>query len=115
MSARELLHWSPYLNLCPEGLVLMLKKQDLGINPYVPNNGSRDQSLTGIGGPRVYVSVRHHQPESGEEGDLGPSAGCESGVEEVLLDYEVTLDIEALAEYSCHTGHGRCKCLTLWS
>ena len=55
MSARELLHWSPYLNLCPEGLVLMLKKQDLGINPYVSNNGSRDQSLTGIGGPRVYV------------------------------------------------------------
>ena len=33
----------------------MLKKQDLGINPHVPNNGSRDQSLTGIGGPRVYV------------------------------------------------------------
>ena len=33
----------------------MLKKQDLGINPYVANNGSRDQSLTGIGGPRVYV------------------------------------------------------------
>ena len=31
----------------------MLKKQDLGINPYVANNGSRDQSLTGIGGPRV--------------------------------------------------------------
>ena len=31
----------------------MLKKQDLGINPYVVNNGSRDQSLTGIGGPRV--------------------------------------------------------------
>ena len=33
----------------------MLNKQDLGINPYVANNGSRDQSLTGIGGPRVYV------------------------------------------------------------
>ena len=33
----------------------MLKKQDLGINPYVANNGSRDQSLTGIGGLRVYV------------------------------------------------------------
>ena len=33
----------------------MLKKQNLGINPYVANNGSRDQSLTGIGGPRVYV------------------------------------------------------------
>ena len=32
----------------------MLKKQDLGINPYVANNGYRDQSLTGIGGPRVY-------------------------------------------------------------
>ena len=66
MSARELLHWSPYLNLCPEGLVLMLKKQDIGINPYVPNNGSRDQSLTGIGGPRVYV------------GDPGPDTGTVS-------------------------------------
>ena len=31
----------------------MLKKQDLGINPHVAKNGSRDQSLTGIGGPRV--------------------------------------------------------------
>ena len=51
-------HWCPYLNLCPEGLVLMLKKQDLGINPNVPNNGSRDQSLTGIGGPRVYVEIK---------------------------------------------------------
>ena len=35
----------------------MLKKQDLGINPYVPKNGSRDQSLIGIGGPRVYVQL----------------------------------------------------------
>ena len=33
----------------------MLIKQDVGINPYVANNGSRDQSLTGIGGPWVYV------------------------------------------------------------
>ena len=33
----------------------MLIKQDVGINPYVANNGSRDQSLTGIGGLRVYV------------------------------------------------------------
>ena len=57
MSARELLHLSPYLNLCPEGSILMLKKQDIWINPYVANNGSRDQSLTGIGGPRVYVIV----------------------------------------------------------
>ena len=57
MSARELLHWSPDLNLCPEGSILMLKKQDLGINPHVPNNCSRDQSLTGIGGPRVYVII----------------------------------------------------------
>ena len=24
-------------------------------DPYLANNGSRDQSLTGIGGPRVYV------------------------------------------------------------
>ena len=55
MSARELLHLSPTLNLCPEGSILMLKKQDLGINPYVANNGYRDQSHTGIGGPRVYV------------------------------------------------------------
>ena len=31
----------------------MLKKQDLGINPHEANNGSSDQSLTGIGGPRV--------------------------------------------------------------
>ena len=46
---------SPYLNLCPEGSILMLKKQDLGINPYLAKNGFRDQSLTGIGGPRVYV------------------------------------------------------------
>ena len=53
MSVRELLHLSPSLNLCPEGSILMLKKQDLGINPHVANNGSRDQSLTGIGGPRV--------------------------------------------------------------
>ena len=58
MSARELLHWSPYLNLCPEGSILMLKKQVLGINPYLANNGSRDQSLTGIGGPRVYVGFQ---------------------------------------------------------
>ena len=35
----------------------MLKKQDLGINPYVVNNGSRDQSLTGIGGPRVTLLI----------------------------------------------------------
>ena len=53
MSARELFHWSLYLNLCSEGSILMLKKQDLGINPHVTKNGSRDQSLTGIGGPRV--------------------------------------------------------------
>ena len=35
----------------------MLKKQDLGINPYVVNIGSRDQSLTGIGGPRVTLQL----------------------------------------------------------
>ena len=35
----------------------MLKKRDLGINPYVANNGSRDQSLTGIGGPRVTLHI----------------------------------------------------------
>ena len=57
LSARELFHWSLYLNLFPEGSILMLKKQDLGINPHVPKNGSRDQSLTGIGGPRVYVAI----------------------------------------------------------
>ena len=50
---RELSHWSPYINLCPEGSILKLKKQDLGINPYAANNGYRDQSLNGIGGPRV--------------------------------------------------------------
>ena len=58
MSARELLYWSPYLNLCPEGSILMLKKQDLVINPYVANIGSRDHSLIGIGGPRVYVFLK---------------------------------------------------------
>ena len=36
----------------------MLKKQDLGINPHVAKNGSRDQSLTGMGGPRVYVDIQ---------------------------------------------------------
>ena len=41
MSARELFHWSLYLSLCSEGSILMLKKQDLGINPYVANYGSR--------------------------------------------------------------------------
>ena len=35
----------------------MLKKQDLGINPHVANNSSRDQSLTGIGGPRVTLNI----------------------------------------------------------
>ena len=39
----------------PQGINPDAKKQDLGINLYVPNNGTRDQSLTGIGGPRVYV------------------------------------------------------------
>ena len=58
MSVRELLHWSPSLNLCPEGSILMLQKQDLGINPHVANNGSRDQTLTGIGGPRVTLYLR---------------------------------------------------------
>ena len=33
----------------------MLKKHYIGINPHVANSGSRDWSLTGIGGPRVYV------------------------------------------------------------
>ena len=53
MSVRESLHWSPSFNFCPKESILKLKKQDLGINPYVANIGSRDQSLTGIGGPRV--------------------------------------------------------------
>ena len=47
----------------------MLKKQDLGINPFVANNGSRDQSLTGIGGPRVtlqnFESERLPEPTGG--------------------------------------------------
>ena len=34
----------------------MLKKQNIGINPHVANNSSRDQSLTGIGGPRVTLN-----------------------------------------------------------
>ena len=42
MSARELLHWSLDLNLCPEGSILMLKKQDLGINPPSQYFQSRD-------------------------------------------------------------------------
>ena len=42
------LHTEPLLEVLSD-----LKKQDLGINPYVANNGSRDQSLTGIGGPGV--------------------------------------------------------------
>ena len=33
----------------------MLKKQNIGINPHAANKYCRDQSLTGIGGPRVYV------------------------------------------------------------
>ena len=33
----------------------MMKKQNIGINPHAANNNYRDQSLTGIGGPRVYV------------------------------------------------------------
>ena len=33
----------------------MLKKQDIGINLNVANNGYRDQSLTGIGGPRQHL------------------------------------------------------------
>ena len=38
--------------------VLMVKKQELlGINPYVANNGSRDQSLTGIGDPWVTLDL----------------------------------------------------------
>ena len=40
-----------------EGLVLMLKKQDIGINPHIANNGSKDQFLTGIGGPQVYLTL----------------------------------------------------------
>ena len=36
----ELLHWSPYL--CPEGLILMLKKQDLRINSPSQYFQSRD-------------------------------------------------------------------------
>ena len=35
----------------------MLKKQDIGINPHIANNGSKDQFLTGIGGPRVYLTL----------------------------------------------------------
>ena len=40
----------------------MLKKQDIGINLNAANNGYRDQSLTGIGGPRVYVKPSHTIP-----------------------------------------------------
>ena len=35
----------------------MLKKQEIGINPHEENNGSRDQSLTGIRGPQVYIGL----------------------------------------------------------
>ena len=45
----------PISQFVPQGINPDAKKQDLGINLYVPNNGTRDQSLTGIGGPRVYV------------------------------------------------------------
>ena len=48
----------------------MLKKQDLGINPHVANNGSRDQSLTGIGGPRVtliYLRQGLEQSKTGQD------------------------------------------------
>ena len=37
----------------------MLKKQKIGINPHAANNNYRDQSLTGIGGPRVYVLTQN--------------------------------------------------------
>ena len=44
------------LTLYPEGSILMLKKQDIGINPHVAHNGSRDQSLAGIRGPQVTLT-----------------------------------------------------------
>ena len=46
----------PRLEVLAEGSILMLKKQDLGINSYVANIGSRDHFLTGIGGPWVHVT-----------------------------------------------------------
>ena len=41
----------------------MLKKQDIGINLNAANNGYRDQSLTGIGGPRVTLRNTPEVPE----------------------------------------------------
>ena len=42
----------------------MLKKQDIGINPHVANKDSRDQSVTGIGGPRVTHEYEAEYPET---------------------------------------------------
>ena len=32
MIEQELLHWSQFLNVCPQGSILMIQKQDIGIN-----------------------------------------------------------------------------------
>ena len=44
----------------------MLKKHYIGINPHVANSGSRDQSLTGIGGPRVTLHCLATPPMKGD-------------------------------------------------
>ena len=43
----------------------MLKKQKIEINPHAANNNYRDQSLTGIGGPRVTLEDIEHSSTSG--------------------------------------------------
>ena len=49
--------WIPISNFVPGGINPDDNKNKTkgGINPHVANNGSRDQSLTGIRGPRVYM------------------------------------------------------------
>ena len=39
----------------PKGVILMLKKHNLGITPYIENISSRDQSLVRMGTWRVYM------------------------------------------------------------
>ena len=53
----SIFHESLDQSFCPKGVILMLKKHGLGINPYIENMSSRDQSLVRMGTSRVTLPI----------------------------------------------------------
>ena len=82
----------------PEGSILMLKKQDIGINLHVANNGSRDQSLTGIGGPQVYVQPSHTIPNKQN------GLRCARHLFQIDTKYRYMIDIDIYRNIRKHRG-----------